>query len=234
MDTLVYAFCFFRREDIGNIERAIREIKKLHGFPQDVPLHFSALMNPFSREKAGLQSFSNDSIKALISSIVEFLNEIPFLLRYSYYTITGNEADDKPDDDNIPVYFEEKGIICLLCQDIFVVDANGSCGPSANECQIFVSEERTKIKFLGEKRQRADRWFRGYSDIGAPKGYVYHLNPIIKKSNEIDLLQIADIFSYICSHAKSTKCADSYYSHILNKVKNRIEHSSINRMNFDK
>ena len=223
MDTLVYAFCLFEKRDLRLVESKLRKIKKAYGLPDDQILHMSVLMNKFQREKIGLGHLENSDIKSLVTAIIDNLASISYLVRYSYYTLEEKEQNNFEDDGSgISGCLEEKGILGILCQGSFAVDPNGKEGPDARNCEIIVSEEQTKTELMGE-RNRADRWFSGFSDVGAPTGYVYRTRPRIAKADEVELLQIADLFSYICSHAKSEKCNDLFYSAQLERVKIRVE-----------
>ena len=104
-------------------------------------------------------------------------------------------------------------------QSCFAVAPDGSQGPPASQCQIIVSEDRTKIRFMGEGRSRADRWYSGYSDIGAPERSVFQLNPIRATVQNNPMLQIADVFSYVITHALSKYCKDEFFKVQLGRVR---------------
>lgn len=102
----------------------------------------------------------------------------------------------------LPVKVDAKGILSLLMQVCFAVEANGTQGPAAKDCKIFVSEDSTKVEFIGKGRKRADNMYSGFSDIGAPEGHVFQLQTTVQKADEHALLQLADIVAYVCSHSR--------------------------------
>lgn len=77
--------------------------------------------------------------------------------------------------------------------------------------QIFVSEDSTKVEFIGPKRRRADGMYSGFSDIGAQEGYVFQLQPTVVNANIEPMLQLADIAAYVCSHASDESAENSFF-----------------------
>ena len=67
------------------------------------------------------------------------------------------------------------------------------------------------VKFIGPKRSRADRMYSGFSDIGAPGGSVFQLQPTVVKSCSHPLLQLADIAAYICSHSLDDSNENAFF-----------------------
>lgn len=223
-DTLVYAQCVFKRSDIRSVEVRLRKIKSIFGIPEAELLHMSALMNPFQRQKRGMANLTNEDVKSLVVSVLDDLAGVQYLLKYSFYRISDGETQEFPDDESgIPLVFEQKGILGVLCQGAYIAHPNGSEGPHPRECEIIISEEKTKIRFAGTQKTRADRGYSGYLDIGAPAGKVYRVRPRVVASDSVPLLQLGDLFSYLCSHARSPQCGDPFYGQQLARVKNRVE-----------
>lgn len=77
--------------------------------------------------------------------------------------------------------------------------------------QIFVSEDSTKVEFIGPKRRRADGMYSGFSDIGAQEGYVFQMQLTVVNANIEPMLQLADIAAYVCSHASDESAENSFF-----------------------
>ena len=119
----------------------------------------------------------------------------------------------------LPVTADPKALLGMLMQACFLVPPDGSAGPTASECEIIVAEDTTKVSFIGPRRQRADRIYAGYSDIGAPDGSVFQLKPSPLRPENVPLLQLADIAAYLCSHSHGDDEAQAFFREELKKVK---------------
>lgn len=107
----------------------------------------------------------------------------------------------------------------MLAQACFAVPPDGSHGPTVSECEIFLAEDKTKIELIGPGARRADGRYFGFSDIGAPEGYVFQLQPTILKASEVPMLQLADIAAYMCSHMFGTSETDLFLQEQLARIR---------------
>lgn len=228
-EVLTYTFAIIHRVNLEKAESLVEKIKNDYHIRLDISLHCRILFNSAARQNNNLFHIKEENVKNMILDIISALNDI-CLLRYSYFIVPpGFDFDKtvmttfKSIDGNVPpivpIKYDRKGILGLLMQVCFAVPPDGKKGPLPNECQIFASEDYTKINFIGSRRSRADRCFQGSSNIGAPPGCPFKLNPIILNADEAILMQIADIFSYICAHAHSKKCRDTFFGEALSRIK---------------
>lgn len=229
-DVLVYAFLIIPRSCLVEAEALILKIKEYYNISQEIPLHCRILFNTSARQKNNLEHIKFDNVKQIVTDTIDAMNSVTHLLRYAYWiappkfdfnktiTTTFKSIDGSP-PPKVPIKYDRKGILGLLMQCCFAVPPDGKKGPPLDKCQIFVSEDYTKINFLGPGRSRADKWYNGVSDIGAPPGCVFKLDPVIVKSNEAVLLQVADIFAYICAHAHSKECKNEFFKEAISQVK---------------
>jgi len=217
-DVLAYAYVVFHRKNIFKAKNYLKDIKQKFNIPVNVPIHCRILFNGNQRQKASLGHLTLDSVKHLISQLIEKMNQVPCLLRYAYCILpeSGEIFLKVIDKEQNIVHDEPKGVLGILSQACFFPIKNQPYVPGAELCEIFTSRDKTKIKFIGKQRRRADSYSSGLS-IERPqnKGRVR----ITTNVSEHELQQIADVYAYICSHAISSKCTDSFFKEQLNKVK---------------
>lgn len=229
MDTIVYAFAIVDRANHKKAEKSMGKIKDTFRIPPEVPIHCRILFRKEQRIKHGLAHLGDDDARSLVRMVVREMNKIPVLLRYAFMDlsdlnlgaegkITLNHVSDGSTID-VPMKYESKGFLGFLMQSCFAVSPDGSDGPPASECQIYTSEDSTRINFIGKDRKRADKWYSGFSDIGAKENTVFGIEPIILKSSELQMLGVADVFAYLCSHAMEKKCQYTFFSEQVSKVK---------------
>ena len=220
-DTLAYAFAIVERGRVGAIEQRLSALKDRFKIPQDVVLHCRVLFSGHQREKAGLSHLTRRDIERVVSHVVRIMNQHRVLVRYSVCSLAewkaaiGDEIElldayNKP-AERVPVNADPKGILTLLAQACFAVPPDGSEGPTASQCQIVVSGERTMVRFVGRTRKRADLMYSGFSDIGAPDGQAFQLDPTIVDAADAPLLQLADVAAYICSHAWKVDAESAFF-----------------------
>lgn len=149
------------------------------------------------------------------------MNQGPVLVRYSigdlaeFGVALGSELEMQHESDGssvkVPVKMDPKGLLGMLMQACFAVPPDGSQGPSASDCKIVVSEDSTMVEFIGTKRRRADGMYSGFSDIGAPSGRVFQLQPSSVPAASQPVLQLADIAAYICSHSMDDSPENAFF-----------------------
>jgi len=228
---LAFAFALVARSNIHRAEKRIKLIKERYKFSADEILHCRVLFNRDAREKHNLDHLTKNQVFELIEKVVTVVNKIPILLRYSYYQLPtqGHGAEDSSvtiefSNDQRPtidteIHLKRKGLLGLLMQSCFLIPSDGSKGPPASQCQIIISEEKTKTRFLGQQKRKAHRWATGFSDVGAPDGKVFKIEPTVAKANDHELLQVADVLAYICSHAISGEDSQAFFKRQLGRIK---------------
>ena len=229
MNTLVYAFAIVDRVNHKRAAKRIRGIKDKFRISPEIPIHCRILFRKEQREKHGLAHMSDDDARSLVRMVIVEMNKIPVALRFAFMNIpnvdmgaegriTLNHVSDGSAID-LPLKCDSKGFLGLLMQSCFAVSPDGREGPPASECQIYTSEDSTRITFIGKERKRADKWYTGFSDIGAKENTVFGIEPIILKNSDSQMMGVADIFAYLCSHAMEKECRDSFFREQLGKVK---------------
>ncbi len=217
-DVLAYAYAIFHRKNIPKAKKALNSIKKKFHIPIDVPIHCRILFSGDQRKKANLDHISPDRVKLLISHLIDEMNQVPCLLRYSYCILpeSGEIFLKVIDEHHKIVHDEPKGVLGILSQACFLPIRNQPYAPGAELCEIFASRDKTKIRFIGKQRRRADAYSSGFS-IERP-GSKERVR-ITFNIGEHELQQVADVYAYTCSHALSKECRDDFFKNQLNKVK---------------
>lgn len=213
-ETTVFAFVVLRRNKVLRTERRIAGIKKAFGIVPAVPLHCRVLFNEAARQKHGIAHVNDAAARAIVGRMITLINEFEMILRYAYYRFPtdGPYSEDTESDIRLlhndqmswqmhPVKITRKGIQGLLKHICFAIPADGSKGPTAYECEIITAEDRTKTRFMGAKKFRADKGMPWTSELGAPPGYTFQVEPRVVSAAEYPLVQIADVAAYVCSHA---------------------------------
>jgi hypothetical protein len=228
-DVLAYAVIIVRRTKLRQIESRLSALKERFRIPKQIALHCRELFHVHPRQKAGLSHLSDENARAIVAHAITILNQGDSILRYtignlSYFrTIIGDELEFTHESDgskmNLSAKVDPKGLLGIMMHACFSVPPDGSSGPNASECQIFASEDRTKVKFIGPGGRRADGLYSGYSDIGAPEGVVFQLQPTLLKPGAVPLLQLADIAAYMCSHSADTSLQGRFFLEQLSRVR---------------
>ena len=217
-DVLVYAYAVFHRRNVAKAEKIVTDLKTKFRIPEDCYLHCRVLFSGQQRRKQKLDHLSIRQVKRLISLVIGEMNKVPCLLRYAYckYHESGKIFLDVIDKESRQVRDEPKGILGLLSQNCFTPVRNQPHVPGPEQCEIYASVDKTKIKFIGKGRQRADKYSSGMSFVKGPNNQKVKLKPHIEDHR---LQEIADVYAYICSHALSSKCKDDFFKKQLKRVK---------------
>lgn len=210
-DIVVFAFVIIPRHQITILEKKIEVLKERFKIPKETILHCRVLFSGHQREKAGLGHLKPVAVQTLVSRLITIMNQSSVHIRWAVQDFErfkqriGNEIELRHESDGsvtqLPVDHDPKGLIGILMNVCFSVAADGSQGPSASQCKIYISEDTTKAPFLGKERRRADSLFKGYSDIGAPPGHVFKFQATVAKAGEQAMFQLADVAAYVCSHS---------------------------------
>lgn len=219
-DILVYAYAVFHRHHIEKAERRLSRLKRKFKIPHDVPVHCRVLFSGHQREKIGLSHLSPIDVKKFIAKVIERMNTVPCWLRYSYCRVDEliDYSEIYPDDEELIFHYDPKAILGSLSQSCFLPHKGDMSLPLAEDIEIFTSSDKTKVKFVNNKKRRADRLCSGFTAVGTREKKTVKLVPTVVEK-ECSLLQVADVFAYICSHALSKKCETPFFKMQLEKVK---------------
>jgi hypothetical protein len=105
-----------------------------------------------------------------------------------------------------PVTHDPKAVLGILANACLC-----QLGPGASQCQIIVSQDATKVGFIGPRKRRADNIYSGFSSIGAPNDSVYQFSPKVVRTEDAPLLQLADVAAYLCSHAHCVSRPEGFF-----------------------
>jgi hypothetical protein len=220
-DVLTYALAIFRREQVPKAEQVLEFLRERYVFPPQVPIHCKILFSGDQRRKHGLDHLDPGQVNDLVSKLVYHLNKLPALCRFGRTLLPDREILVPPDDDFPALPSEPKGVMGLLANSCFAVPRDGSHGPTPDQIEIFVSEDKTMIRFMRERRHQAHRGYSGFSDIGSPDGRVFRVEPRIVPGDQWQkhpLLQVADVFGYICSHADPPMERNDFFTKLLRSM----------------
>ncbi|MCW8409781.1 hypothetical protein OQJ13_12455 [Legionella sp. PATHC035] len=231
-DTLAFAFVIIRSDKIEYVQNKVKRLKKLYNIPESTPLHSRVLFSGHARDKAGLSHLTPYMIKNIITKIVDLINRTPMYLRYAFCNLSEHVSffeqmesrielsdKDKQLKKEIPLNPDPKGLLGCLAHLSLATPPKDDRVPSYEKCQIIISEDRTKVKFLGEHGRQAHKWSEGFSDIGSDGNTVFKMQPVVQKFKENLMLELADIMAYVCSHAIGTH-GNPFFLSQLNRVKN--------------
>lgn len=228
---LVFSYVFVPRTRLRRVLRDIAGIKKKFQFPNGAAIHCRELFSGQQRSKQGLGHLSPSDVQAIVQHAVTLINQHNVFLRYAFARTerlnamfggsNSIELEGVLDGSKLvlPAVFDPKGIIGLLAQACFASDPNGSQGPIASQCEIYAAADKTKVQFIGNKRQRADRLIPCFSDVGAPAGTVFRIEPTIASSDFSPIFELADIAAYMCSHAIHGNGMQPFFYDALSRVK---------------
>ena len=217
-DILVYAYAIFRRSNIPKAKKVLRKAKKNFGIPKFLPIHCRILFSGDQRRKVGLGLISIVRVKDFVSYLIKEMNNVPCLLRYAHCKVPddGRVFLDVLDVEEKRVRDEPKGILGILSGGCFTPNNDAIQAPGIELCEIFASEDSTKIRFIGKGRRRADSYLSTMAFEDKKTKLKKHLRPHIK---EHVLQQMADVYAYICSHALSEQCEDDFFKEQLANIK---------------
>lgn len=217
-DVLVFAFAVFHRQDLERARGILAAIRNEYRVPPRIPIHCRVLFNSEARKKHGIDHLDQPAVNALVTDLVRHTTDVPAACRFAWTAFPDRDPLVDSSDPSWVLPSEPKGVIGLLMQACFAVAADGREGPPATESEIFVSADPTKIRFLGDRRYQAHRGYRGFSDVDSPVGHVFDVTPHVVPADrwaEQPLLQLADVFAYICSHADPSLNGDDFFTRLL-------------------
>lgn len=232
---LAFAFVIVPRKNIKEVETRIVELKNRFKIPQEASLHCKTLFHGDKRRKAGLSHLSINDVHSIVDKAINIINKNDVILRFAAAPLSFFEKIFTPEFEmthtvdgttkKFPAKADPKAILGFL-MNACCVDVLGNIqAPKIADCEIIAAEEETKTELLiGKERKRADRHYQGFSDVGAPTGMVFQLQPNISTTSKAPILQLADIAAYICSHAFRNSPEDAFFGTQLSRVKKWIRH----------
>jgi hypothetical protein len=231
-DSLTFAFAIVRREHLRRAQTRLSILREKYRIPPSVGIHCRVLFSRHERVRAGLSHLTETDARGIVGRVVSLFNRIPMILRFSITdlnefrtfadkrggVLTLNNIDETS-TRKMPITVDPKGVIGQLAQACFAVSPDGRHGPPANQCEIFVAKDETKVKLFGEKKSKAHRTYSGFSDIGAQTGTVFSIEPTVAAPNECDMLEYADVAAYLTSHASSKATGHEFFREQLDRVR---------------
>lgn len=211
LSLLTFAYVVVPKNNALRVIRNLGRIKRKFKFPPQTPIHCRALFNEHQRKKAGLGHLSDDAPIQILHHCVTLMNEYRLFVRYAYAreaawkNIWGGADTVELSDSNgntveHPVSADPKGILGLLAQACWTYTGNLN-GPKAADCQIYVSRDETKTRFIGEQKKQAHNWTVGLSTVEAPDDCWYEIKPALDFGEYGPMFELADIAAYIFCHA---------------------------------
>ena len=219
-EILVYAYAIFHRDHLEKAEKKLNKIKNIFRIPQETHIHCRLLFSGKQREKLGLSHLNPGDVHQLVKRVVERMNLIPCWLRYGfcrmdeYRKFSELHPDaDMTDKDELIFHDDPKAIMALASQACLLPNSKTPHAPKRENIEVFLSQDKTKINFIGNNRTRADR-------AGSYCNFFEKSSPPLRiLESDHPLQQVADIYAYTCSHALSRQCDTNFFKIQLKKVK---------------
>jgi hypothetical protein len=166
-----------------------------------------------------------------LASVVTAAIEAKSFLRYAFTTVedarsalgetmTFHNHTDGP-TYAVPVGDDPKGLFGMLMSACTLDDPIDPRVPKSTESEIFVSEEASQVRFLGQNR-RADSLLSHFSEIGTPRGTLHQLTPNIAAANAHPLLEVADVAAYLCAHAHDPEIKFDFFPNQLHRMRHQM------------
>lgn len=229
---LVYAYAVVPRTAVNRLESKLQTLRTDYRFPAGVQIHCSALFSGDRRERLGLGHLRRSDVFGLIDKIVYQLNRWRVHVKFAYHAMAHEEPVANDPGIAIPIDGEsgrhderifptKKGLLGLLAQLAIQNPSRRDGCPTVSQCEVIVSRESTKVRFLGDRRRQAHAWASGYSDVGAPDGSVFHIEPRVAEADDVELLQLADVVAYIASHAMSGRAEQGFHARQFDRIQRK-------------
>ncbi|MGX2030917.1 MULTISPECIES: hypothetical protein [Methylocaldum] len=239
-NTLVFAVVIIPRTRLKQVETSIARLKDKFDIPAHVQLHCRTLfsldkINPAKTE--GLSHLSLRDVHAIIGRVVTIMNQSGVILRYAVTNLPSSQAaigkelrlENPVDGSYVTLSVTEqtehfaKGMLVELAKTCFSVPPGSSYGPTAWECEIFLAEDPSRIKFIGpSKAQVSSRYGDFYLDFGTANAMPFKFQPLLRKVQEAPMLQLADIAAYMCSHMTGESDTGKFLQSQLARVRYRF------------
>lgn len=211
-DICGYAYVVVKRSRISWTLREIDKIKDEFDIPRTTPLHCRVLFSADQRRNAKLDHIDDAQAQSIVIKSLLLLNNACAPVRFAhgglgaYKAAMGDSIEMRDQAGNVevvlPVHTNPKALLSLLAQIALMVPAPDRKFAHADEWELVISQDATKIKSIGNgKRQVHNLMSGGFSSIGAPQGQFHQFMPHISTETAHPLLQLADIAVYSLTHA---------------------------------
>lgn len=177
---------------VPDVEHSILALKERMGVPGDTEIHCNVLFNDSAKSKTVWAIHSEHEIEQLLSEIAVVAKRLRVFFRVG---LIDKRQWPKvlPADGEFPKCPLDDKQLCGLAFQAAVAPLEESVG--IPNVRLWVDYDHTKIPWFGKKRQ-AYRNYRSWSGISKQ-----WLEPQPKPNQKPPLLQLADIVSYVSSHA---------------------------------
>ena len=222
-DTNAFAYVFFRYEHLETARATLRILKAEYRIPEAVTIHLKDWRSGHFRQKNRLKHLEDRDVMRFVEDAIHRLNALTFFVQGRYWsgTLPINQAHP-----TMGVEWSDKAMQAFLAQTALVeLDLRHY---KREEINVIISRDSTMFRFMGARRRQAHGWVSGFSDIGAPPGYVYRLEPRVQRAEDDLLLQFADSIVYLVSHAFEPDRGAGEYLRILDMARNL----DVRRMTF--
>ncbi|MCO5411105.1 hypothetical protein [Ralstonia mojiangensis] len=211
-DICGYAYVVVKRSRISWTLRELNRIKDEFGIPRTTPLHCRVLFSADQRRSAKLDHLDDTQARSIVIKCLLLLNNVCAHVRFAngslgaYAAAMGDSIEMRNQAGDIevvlPVHTSPKALLSLLAQIALMVPASDRKFARAEEWELVISQDATKIKSIGNgKRQVHNLMSGGFSSIGAPQGQFHQFVPHVSTEAAHPLLQLADVAVYSLTHA---------------------------------
>ena len=218
--SLVFAFTILSRETIVGAEAKLMDIKGKFRIPHEYWIHCRELFSGDQRKRGGLAHFSPGNVKDLISSIVYEMGKLGAVCHVGFAKRPEGELLIKESEHFPQLVNADKVILGILANTCFSRQPNAYIPIDMKDVEFWVDKDKTMVEWFG-KHSRSDKLTAGLSVVNAPEGKSFYFLPHIVEHRQVPLLQVADVFAFIGSHAVEEDRAGTpgWFSKRLQEVK---------------
>jgi hypothetical protein len=197
------AAAVFPIERISQAEAALAATKESLGLTAEIPLHCRLI---FSGEAARRGTpWASVAPEAIYSAVLKLCNDFHGIGQQPVVFVTPAISPPTipgpPGKESRVTELDTKGVAALGFQAInfHLVQKFGY-----GAVEVWIDPDKTKIPWLGAQRRQANSTRSGFADLG-PAVEPPLLTPNVKSDPKPRLLEVADLYSYVASHAHSEK-----------------------------
>ena len=239
---ITYAYVILPRIRINKIKRELSRAYSVYGIPKHLVFHCKDFFSGQFRLRNGLNRLSRQDILKIIHHFITIMNDQGIYIRVAYTDHNHSRAEFSKQESitlrnnagtqevEHPLKYDIKGVQATLAKACWGNAPNGPHGPTEIDCQIFVSPDQTKVKFMGEQSRQMHNLIPGYSEITSPAGFINHIKPEILTEDLFELQGIADIAAYLFAHSLPPEHVNNAE---FSDASKRIKYRSITTLRFD-
>jgi hypothetical protein len=199
-EIIAFGSAVFAVDRVPQAESAIVQAKASIGLGQNEEIHSRVMFHAHARRNTAWERIHPNDIFSMVVSLLEDLKTIgerPLIFVAPASRIAFPGIDDKKSETRL----EGKGIASLGFQGIQVnlVQRYGYGG-----IKIWVDPDKSKIPWLGGRRNQANSTRSGFVDLG-PGIEPPRVVPEVNDCSNPKLLEIADLYTYVTAQAYSAK-----------------------------